>query len=232
MITYLDSAAGCFTGDTKIKCIDGEFSFLELVERFRSGKQIFVFSKNEESRITIAKVSNVFKTKTVDKILKLVLSNREIVECTLDHRFMLKNGQYKEAQNLTTLDELMPFYDRYKKVKIVSSKIVEKTQDVYDLTVEPFHNFALSAGVFVHNSAKAGRWKEFQAVLPLRGKILNVSKSDMSKILNSEIIKGIAAAIGGGIGKTFNVNNIRYDKIVILTDADVKIPLASSMATC
>jgi len=70
-------------------------------------------------------------------------------------------------------------------------------------------------------TTKQGRYKEFQAVLPLRGKILNVSKADIGKILNSEIIKGIVAAIGGGIGDKFDVNNIRYDKIIILTDSDV-----------
>ena len=100
--------------------------------------------------------------------------------------------------------------------KIKSVEILNEEHDVYDLTVPPFNNFALSSGVFVHNSAKSARWKEFQSVLPLRGKILNVSKADMGKILNSEIIKGIVAAIGGGIGDKFDVNNIRYDKIIMM----------------
>ncbi len=70
-------------------------------------------------------------------------------------------------------------------------------------------------------STKAARWKEFQSVLPLRGKILNVSKADIGKILNSEIIKGIFAAVGGGVGKSFDINNIRYDKVIMMCDADV-----------
>ena len=70
-------------------------------------------------------------------------------------------------------------------------------------------------------SMKEGRDRSYQAVLGLRGKILNVNKADMSKILNSDTIKGIIASIGGGIGKTFNLDDVRYDKIIIGTDADV-----------
>ena len=70
-------------------------------------------------------------------------------------------------------------------------------------------------------SMKEGRDRSYQAVLGLRGKILNVNKADMSKILNSDTIKGIIASIGGGIGKTFNLDDVRYDKIIIGTDADL-----------
>ena len=70
-------------------------------------------------------------------------------------------------------------------------------------------------------SMKEGRERSYQAVLGLRGKILNVNKADMNKILNSDTIKGIVASIGGGIGKTFNIDDVRYDKIIIGTDADV-----------
>jgi DNA gyrase subunit B len=102
--------------------------------------------------------------------------------------------------------------------KIIPLK--EKT-DVYDLEVPKTHNFALASGVFVHNSAKSGRDKNTQAVLPLKGKILNVEKTTLDKILKSEEVKNLIISLGTGIGKDFDLGNIRYAKVIIASDADV-----------
>ncbi|MDQ3943494.1 MAG: DNA topoisomerase (ATP-hydrolyzing) subunit B [Actinomycetota bacterium] len=70
-------------------------------------------------------------------------------------------------------------------------------------------------------SAKQGRDRNFQAILPLRGKILNVEKANMNKVLSNTEIQAMISAIGAGVGEGFSVDEARYNKVVIMTDADV-----------
>jgi DNA gyrase subunit B len=83
------------------------------------------------------------------------------------------------------------------------------------------HNFALASGVFVHNSAKQGRDRSYQAILPLKGKILNVERARIDKILSNEEIRAMITAIGTGIKEDFDLKEARYHKIIVMTDADV-----------
>ncbi len=98
---------------------------------------------------------------------------------------------------------------------------LEEKIDVYDLEVPDTHNFALASGVFVHNSAKGARDRRTQAILPLRGKILNVERARIDKMLASKEIKALVIALGAAIADEFSIDKIRYHKIIVMTDADV-----------
>ncbi|MDH4330442.1 MAG: DNA topoisomerase (ATP-hydrolyzing) subunit B [Candidatus Moranbacteria bacterium] len=70
-------------------------------------------------------------------------------------------------------------------------------------------------------SAKQGRDRQFQAILPLRGKLVNVEKTSLDKVVKSDTLKPIIIALGAGIGDSFDISKLRYGKIIIMADADV-----------
>ncbi len=105
--------------------------------------------------------------------------------------------------------------------KVKAVYYLDEQIDVYDLEVPGTHNFALASGIFVHNSAKQGRSREFQAILPLRGKILNVEKARLHKIMENKEIIAMIMALGTSVGEEFDIGKLRYDKVIIMTDADV-----------
>jgi hypothetical protein len=158
-----DVADACFIGSTKIPLLDGtEKSIKEIVE---SEKEHWVYSCTDDGRIVPGEVIGG-ECKGYKDIIRIVLDNNEIIECTPEHRFMLRDGSYKEAKDLNIEDSLMPLYRRLsiagengrKEVtlhnhKIKSIEYLNKKEKVYDIEVKKYHNFALKAGVFVHNCA-------------------------------------------------------------------------------
>lgn len=105
---------GCFTADTKIKLTDGrDLSFIELAKEHNEGKRNFTFTIDKKGAIKIAEIKNPRLTKKNAEIMKVTLDNGEEIKCTSNHRFMLKNGEYKEAKDLIPGDSLMPAYFRF-----------------------------------------------------------------------------------------------------------------------
>ena len=142
---------GCFTGDTKVKLTDGRsLSFLELVDEYKQGKTNYVYSMNLQSKkIEPKRIVKAWKTLENQPLVRITLDNGESIECTLNHKFMLRNGEYMEAQELLPGDSLMPLNGSH---EVMMLQFISKKADVYDIEVEDNHNFALDAGIFVHNS--------------------------------------------------------------------------------
>lgn len=155
-VDHAPSGINCFTGDTRISLLDNrELSFLDVVDEFNKGKKNYVYSFNELTHMIEPKlITNAWKSGTNASLLEVTLDNKEKIRCTPEHRFMLQDGSYCEAQNLIPNDFLMSLALNKNTVnhKVVSIIYLDCKEDVYDITVSNNHNFALSAGVFVHNS--------------------------------------------------------------------------------
>ncbi|MBU2634099.1 MAG: DNA topoisomerase (ATP-hydrolyzing) subunit B [Nanoarchaeota archaeon] len=114
------------------------------------------------------------------------------------------------------IDAIKNYNHKIKKIIKLKEKI-----NVYDIEVPNTHNFALASGVFVHNSSISARDRKFQAILPLRGKVLNVEKARLDKIFKNNEITNLISALGCGIAEEFNIGKLRYHKIIITADSDV-----------
>ncbi len=132
---------GCFTADTKAKLTDGRnLSFIELIEENKQGKRNFTFTIDENGEIKIAEIKNPRLTRKNAEIMKVVLDNGEEIKCTFNHRFMLRDGEYKEARYLQSGDSLMPSYFR------LSTKEDDLNAVEYSMIFQP----KLNSWSFVH----------------------------------------------------------------------------------
>jgi len=122
----------CFTGDTKILLVDGrELSIKELVEEQKNGKQNYIYSiDNKKEKIMAKKIDCVFQSGIENKFIEIKLDNNEIVKCTLNHPFMIRDGGYKRADNLKVGDSLMPLYRK------INNSYLKGYREIYN----PFEN--------------------------------------------------------------------------------------------
>lgn len=105
---------GCFTEDTKIQLVDGRnLSIKELMQE-QTYKDNYVYTFNEEKQIIEPKrIKKVFQTKITSDLLRVTLDNGKTIECTPEHRFMLRDGSYEQIQNIKVGEALMPLYTKY-----------------------------------------------------------------------------------------------------------------------
>ena len=231
-----DSALGCFTGDTLVALASGgSRGFADLVADWRRGITHLGYATDEAGRVVVAQLIEPRLTRQNAPLVRVTLDNGEAVRCTPDHLFRLRDGSYRRADQLALGASLMPLDLRNDAGDAENSRAAAKlanhtvtrvdalveTADVYDLTVDGYHNFALDAGVFVHNSARMARSSEYQALLPIRGKILNVQKATLQQVLDNVECSAIVQVLGAGSGRTFELAALRYGRILLMADADV-----------
>jgi DNA gyrase subunit B len=156
-------------------------------------------------------VKNIVKDITQENLERYFKENKEVIKTILDKILNAAQARIaaKKARELVKRKSALGVGNLPGKLADCTEKDPKKC--------ELFIVEGDSAG----GSAKMGRDRKIQAILPLRGKILNVEKSNLAKILNNEEIRSLITAIGTGIGEDFDINKLRYDKIIIMTDADV-----------
>jgi DNA gyrase/topoisomerase IV subunit B len=220
-----DSALGCFVGDTQVALASGQSkSFAELADDWSRGVQHFGYTANKAGRVLVAPLIEPRLTKRNAPLVRVTIENDKPVRCTPDHLFYTRDGSYRRAKELQAGDSLMPLsLETPPPVNhsVVSVEALPETADVYDLTVDGYHNLALEADIFVHNSARMARISEYQALLPLRGKILNVQKASLADTLKNAEIASIVQVLGAGTGRTFELSTMRYGRVILMADADV-----------
>ncbi|SHO48725.1 DNA gyrase/topoisomerase IV subunit B [Anaerocolumna xylanovorans] len=183
----------------------------------RNGLVVIISIKHPDPQFegqTKTKLGNTDAKSAVDEIFSAEVQryfdkNVEVLKRIIDNS--MKSYNARRAGDKARLAVLKQISDSDAKVKLAScsSKKAEECE-VYIVEGD-------SAG----GTVKTARDRRTQAVLPLRGKILNVEKSSLEKILVNNEIKSMIASFGCGIGDDFDINKLRYGKIIILTDADV-----------
>jgi len=111
-----DSAGGCFSGDTKVSLADGRnLTFKDIVKEATEEKRNFCYTIKEDGSIGIEEIKNPRVTRLNARVIKIILNNDEEIICTSDHKFMLRDGNYKQVRDLTKKDSLMPLHKRISK---------------------------------------------------------------------------------------------------------------------
>ncbi|MDY2793653.1 DNA topoisomerase (ATP-hydrolyzing) subunit B [Peptostreptococcus porci] len=188
-------------------------------EDIREGLTAIISVKLPEPQFegqTKTKLGNTFMRGLVDTITNeevgaFMEENPSVARIIIDKCLRAQRAREaaKKARELTRRKSVLENTSLPGKLADCSEKSPEKSE------------IFLVEGDSAGGSAKGGRDRNIQAILPLRGKILNVEKSRLDKILSSDEIKNMITAFGCGIGDDFDIEKLRYHKIIIMTDADV-----------
>ncbi|MFC1723927.1 intein-containing DNA gyrase subunit B, partial [Nanoarchaeota archaeon] len=149
-----DSAGGCFSGDTKVALVDGrDLSFEELTVEDKAGKTNYCYTTLEDGSVGIGQIKHPRVTKKNAEVIKVVLDNDEEIICTSDHKFMLRDGEYREACELKSDMSLMPLN---RKVSKKEGRItIEGYEMIFDLKTQRWvfthmlsDNYNIAQGVY------------------------------------------------------------------------------------
>lgn len=170
------------------------------------------FEGQTKSKLGTPEARNIVDSIVYEKLSYFLEENKEIADNLV--KKMIKAAQVRDAARKAR--EAARKGKGARQERILSGKLApaqtknKKKNELY-----------LVEGDSAGGSAKMGRNRRIQAILPLRGKILNVEKARLDRVLSSDTIRSMITAFGTGIGEDFDINKLRYHKIVIMTDADV-----------
>ena len=191
---------GCFTADTLVPLADG--GSRPIGRLAEAGEEVLVYALSAAHRVVLAKAT-AKKTRTDAPLVKVTLDNGREIFCTPDHEFMLRDGSYRQASELRSETSLMPFYQRVSgevltisgqldfgnrhiacgyNHKVVSVEPLPERADVYCLTVPGYGNFALDAGVFVHNCGMMSARSEVEAEAATPERRLEFNRAVMRRV--------------------------------------------------
>jgi DNA gyrase subunit B len=215
-LTKKDSLMPLYRKLSKIKdkniTIDGS----EMVYDVKKKKWVFTHILADKYNLEHKKYKKLYKYHKHHKDFNKLNNNPDNIERLPKNKHLRLCQRFFDNNKKQMLEAVSCYNHKIKKIIKLKTKI-----DVYDLEVPETHNFALASGIFVHNSAKQGRDRKFQAILPLGGKILNTERARLDKIIEFDELKALIIALGTGIGETFDIEKLRYHRVVIMCDADV-----------